>query len=100
MSNKTVDRYLESEQYRDSSRCCECGYLRNGVMIPRSLPRTGRCGSCGNDWPCKKHAPYSQSKKRSSSKRKEQHNIRDGVYQATDKPVRFDQDYAQRLLGR
>lgn len=76
MSNRTVDRYLESEQYRDQCACCECGYLRNGGHHPKiRCPRTGRCGSCGNDWPCKEHAPLSQETK--LVERKEQHKIRD-----------------------
>ena len=76
MSNRTVDRYLENEQYQDQCACCECGYLRNGGHHPKiRCPHTGQCGSCGNDWPCKEHAPPSRETK--TVERKEQHKIRD-----------------------
>lgn len=58
MSNRTLDRYLERENYRNECACCECGYLRSGAHHPKiRCPKTGRCGSCGNDWPCAEHAP-------------------------------------------
>jgi hypothetical protein len=37
--------------------CCECGYLRMGAHHPGiRCPKSGRCGECGNDWPCSDHA--------------------------------------------
>ncbi len=56
MSNRAVD--LDS--YRDfimgEIACCECGYHRNGAHHPKiQCPHTGRCGECGNDWPCDDH---------------------------------------------
>ena len=62
MSNRTLDRYLENEQYRDQCACVECGYLRSGGHHPKiKCPKTGRCGDCGNDWPCAEHAPPQKS---------------------------------------
>lgn len=56
MSNRTLDRLLERENYRDTYACCECGYLRNSGHHPGiKCPKTGRCGECGNDWPCVDH---------------------------------------------
>jgi len=56
VSNRTLDRLLERENYRDTYACCECGYLRNSGHHPGiKCPKTGRCGECGNDWPCVDH---------------------------------------------
>lgn len=58
MSNRTYDRYLERQNHREECCCCECGYHRNGAHHPKiQCPKTGRCGDCGNDWPCPDHAP-------------------------------------------
>jgi hypothetical protein len=58
VSNRTLDRLLCEEHVRDESACCECGYHRLGAHHPKiRCPRTGRCGECGNDWPCREHAP-------------------------------------------
>lgn len=38
--------------------CCECGFInrcRDGHHAGIRCPHTGRCGQCGNDWPCKEH---------------------------------------------
>jgi hypothetical protein len=57
MSNKGYDNYLYHEYIRGECACCECGYLRSGAHHPGiRCPSTGRCGSCGNDWPCADHA--------------------------------------------
>jgi len=57
MSNRAYDRYLEREHTRDTCACCECGYLRMGAHHPGiRCPKSGRCGECGNDWPCSDHA--------------------------------------------
>lgn len=57
MSNRTLDRYLESENHRDECACAECGYLRGAGHHPGiRCPVTGRCGTCGNQWPCPDHA--------------------------------------------
>jgi hypothetical protein len=56
MSCRALDRYLEEEQHRDLCACCECGYMRGSGHHPRiRCPVTGRCGDCGNDWPCPDH---------------------------------------------
>lgn len=58
MSNRTLDRMLEREWHAAECACCECGFHRNGAHHPKiRCPRTGRCGECGNDWPCEEHAP-------------------------------------------
>lgn len=58
MINRTVDNYLAHENYVGSVACCDCGYHRNGAHHPKiKCPKTGRCGDCGNDWPCREHAP-------------------------------------------
>lgn len=58
MSNRTLDRYLEHENYVDEVACCDCGFHRNGQHHPKiRCPKSGRCGSCGNDWPCPDHLP-------------------------------------------
>lgn len=65
MSNRTFDAYLEREHVRDEFACCECGYLRMFRHHPKvRCPKTGRCGSCGNDWPCPEHAPSATSTKK------------------------------------
>jgi len=64
MSNRAYDRYLEREYIRGEYACCECGYLRNMAHHPKiRCPKTGRCGSCGNDWPCADHAPKEELEK-------------------------------------
>ena len=41
------------EYLREEYGCCECGYYRNMAHHPGiRCPQTGRCGNCGNDWPC------------------------------------------------
>ena len=56
MSNRTLDRYMEQEYLRDEYSCCECGYRRGFGNHPGiRCPVTGRCGQCGNDWPCEDH---------------------------------------------
>ena len=58
MSNRALDRYLSHENYVGEIACCECGFHRNGKAHPGIVcPRTGRCGECGNAWPCSDHAP-------------------------------------------
>lgn len=58
VSNRALDRYLSHENYVGEIACCECGFHRNGKAHPGiKCPRTGRCGECGNDWPCPDHAP-------------------------------------------
>lgn len=55
--SQEYNRYLAREQARDLG-CAECGYHRMGAHHPKiRCPRTGRCGDCGNDWPCPEHAP-------------------------------------------
>lgn len=57
MSNRSLDRYLEKEQYRDQCECVECGFLRSGGYHSKiRCPKTGRCGECGNSWSCVEHA--------------------------------------------
>jgi len=58
MSNHTYDRLIEHENYVKETACCECGFHRNGQHHPKiRCPKSGRCGTCGNDWPCEDHAP-------------------------------------------
>lgn len=58
MSNHAYDRYLAEEKYRHEVACVECGYHRNGAHHPKiKCPQSGRCGSCGNPWPCEDHKP-------------------------------------------
>ena len=63
MSNRTYDNYLYKEYVRGEYSCCECGYLRNENHHPGiRCPKTGRCGSCGNDWPCEDHVVFLDEK--------------------------------------
>lgn len=56
--SRAYDKYMEHQNYVDECSCCECGYIRNGSHHPAiRCPVTGRCGSCGNQWPCPDHAP-------------------------------------------
>ena len=56
MSNRAVDAYLHAEFMREEFACCECGYRRGEDHHPGiRCPSTGRCGSCGCDWPCADH---------------------------------------------
>ena len=58
MSNRALDNYLAHENYVGDVACCECGFHRNGAQHPKiRCPQTGRCGDCGNDWPCADHTP-------------------------------------------
>lgn len=58
MSNRQVDAYLAHEHYVGEVACCECGFHRGGQHHPKiRCPKSGRCGDCGNDWPCAEHAP-------------------------------------------
>ncbi len=57
MSNKTYDRLLERQYYHEEYCCCDCGFVRGCGHHPLiRCPITGRCGECGNDWPCEDHA--------------------------------------------
>jgi len=57
MGSRMYDRAIEHENYVDEVSCCECGFHRNGAHHPKiRCPKTGRCGECGNDWPCEDHA--------------------------------------------
>jgi hypothetical protein len=56
VSNRRLDNLLMQEAQRDMVACCECGYHRYGAAHPKvQCPATGRCGECGNDWPCDDH---------------------------------------------
>lgn len=58
MSNRAYDKHLARENYVHEVACVECGFHRNGRHHPKiKCPRTGRCGECGNDWPCEEHKP-------------------------------------------
>ncbi len=53
MSTTAYDRQEEAKYLRKEFGCCECGYMRNLAHHPKiRCPKTGRCGNCGNDWPC------------------------------------------------
>jgi hypothetical protein len=57
VSNRALDKQLARENYVDEVSCCECGYHRNGRHHPKiRCSKTGRCGECGNEWPCDDHA--------------------------------------------
>jgi len=53
MGNKAYDKYLVQEWLDDSYSCTECGY-RRGMGHHKGIrcPISGRCGNCGNVWPC------------------------------------------------
>lgn len=56
MSKRAYDRALYAEHVRNECACVECGYMRNGAAHPKiKCPKTGRCGECGNEWPCAEH---------------------------------------------
>jgi hypothetical protein len=56
MGNRTYDKYEYDDWYRKEYCCCDCGYVRNSAHhIGIRCPHTGRCGECGNDWPCEDH---------------------------------------------
>jgi len=58
MSNRTVDSAMERDYLRGEYGCAECGFYRSGAHHPKiKCPKTGRCGTCGNDWPCADHNP-------------------------------------------
>lgn len=59
MSNRTLDRMLAAQHAREEACCADCGYYRRGAHHPNiRCPKTGRCGDCGNDWPCADHAKW------------------------------------------
>lgn len=38
--------------------CCDCGFINenhDGHHRGIRCPHSGRCGSCGNPWPCEEH---------------------------------------------
>lgn len=54
--SKSYDDYECREYLRKEYCCCDCGYMRNLAHHPAiRCPVTGRCGQCGNDWPCEEH---------------------------------------------
>jgi len=56
VSNRAYDAALYHEYLMSEIACCECGYHRNGAHHPKvKCPKTGRCGDCGNNWPCPDH---------------------------------------------
>jgi len=58
MSNRQLDAALHKEFVDGEIACCECGFHRNGKHHPKiQCPKSGRCGECGNEWPCADHAP-------------------------------------------
>ena len=76
MSNHHYDELEYREFLRKEYGCCECGYIRNGAHHPDiRCPKTGRCGSCGNKWPCQEHlnsvkSLHKRSKKCSTNHKK------------------------------
>lgn len=63
MSNHAYDRAMAHEHYVGEVACVECGYHRNGAAHPKvKCPRTGRCGECGNEWPCQEHCTHPDQK--------------------------------------
>ncbi len=58
MSNRAYDEALAHEHEVGEVACCECGFHRGGRHHAGiKCPKTGRCGGCGNEWPCADHAP-------------------------------------------
>lgn len=56
MSNRTYDNHMEREYLNGEYGCCDCGYRRKEGNHPGiRCPQTGRCGQCGNEWPCAEH---------------------------------------------
>jgi hypothetical protein len=56
MSNRKLDEYLAHEHHVGEVACVECGFHRDGAHHPGiKCPKTGRCGECGNAWPCEEH---------------------------------------------
>ena len=53
MTTTTYDRQMERDSLNQEFGCCECGY-RKGIWhhLKIRCPKSGRCGNCGNDWPC------------------------------------------------
>jgi hypothetical protein len=57
--------------------CCECGFIndaQDGHHPEIRCPESGRCGQCGNAWPCAEHlalVPKSKPKRRVSNKKPE-----------------------------
>ena len=52
----------EQEQAEESLEaefaCCDCGFIndaRDGHHPEIRCPESGRCGQCGNAWPCAEH---------------------------------------------
>lgn len=71
MSNKQYDQHLLREYMLGEIACCDCGFHRNGAHHPKiRCPVTGRCGSCGNNWPCPDHALQSSESVVSSRARR------------------------------
>ena len=63
MSNRGYDKYLYLEHLRNEYSCCECGYRKGMDHHPGiRCPTTGRCGSCGSDWPCEDHSGFVPTK--------------------------------------
>ena len=55
--SRTYDLWMETDYLNKEFGCCDCGYRRGEAGHPGiRCPATGRCGECGNDWPCEDHA--------------------------------------------
>lgn len=55
--SKTYDDSMQADYMNKEYGCCDCGYRKRAGHHPGiRCPSTGRCGTCGNNWPCKDHA--------------------------------------------
>jgi len=65
MSNRAHDKLMEQEYYHNEYSCCDCGYKRGCGHHPLiRCTLTGRCGECGNKWPCEDHIDLVPEEKR------------------------------------
>ena len=52
----SYDKELLKDYYKEFC-CCDCGYRKGEQAHPLiRCPKTGRCGICGDDWPCSEHS--------------------------------------------
>ena len=75
MELEIYERTQAEENLVSEFGCCDCGFInaaQNGHHPEIRCPETGRCGQCGNSWPCAEHlalVPKPAAKSRKTAKK-------------------------------
>lgn len=58
MEQQIYEQEQADEAQNSEYACCECGFInkaKDGHHPGIRCPHSGRCGQCGNNWPCEEH---------------------------------------------